>query len=243
MHNVFVDKTSNVERFMAGIALTEKRGASEACWLATIGDPGHGKTRTMRWWAVQNRGIYVRAKSNWTPRWMLAELAEALVGSQTPGNTETLYNVVLRELSKRQAPVLIDEAWNMLHDARLLETLRDLSDLLENLVILGGEQRVTNRLGQRFPQIASRIIEIVEFRAATVADVRAMCDALSEVPISDDLVAEIHRASSGYYREIKNAIARAEPFGRRNPGKAVTLKDVVGKELCRDRRAGLPAAR
>jgi hypothetical protein len=242
MHTRFAE-TSNVKRFLAGVALVEKRGASEASWLTTVGEPGHGKTKTLQWWAVQNKGVYMRAKTNWRPHWMLSELAGELVGSQTGGSTEALFGIALRELAKQQRPIIIDEAWNMLHDARLLETLRDLSDLVENLIVLGGEHRVTNRLSMRFPQISSRITEIVEFKPASKADVRVCCDTLSEVPISDCLVEEIHRASQGYLREIKNAIARAEAFGKRNAGKAVTARDLHGQELCRDRKAGLPTVR
>jgi hypothetical protein len=175
---------------------------------------------------------------------MLSELVGELVGSQTGGTTETLFGIALRELAKQQRPIVIDEAWNMLHDARLLETLRDLSDLVENLIVIGGEHRVTNRLSMRFPQISSRITEIVEFKAATKADVRVCCDTLAEVPIADCLVEDIHRASGGYLREIKNAIARAEAFGKRNAaGKTVTARDLHGQELCRDRKAGLPTVR
>lgn len=242
MHNRFAE-TSNVKRFLAGISLVETRGASEASWLATIGDPGYGKTKTMQWWALHNKGVYLRAKANWRPHWMLAELVGELVGSQTGGSVESLYNIALRELAKQQRPVIVDEAWNMLHDARLLETLRDLSDLVENLIVLGGEGRVMNRLATRFPQIASRITEIVEFKPAAIKDVRVMCDTLAEVPIADDLVEEIHRQSGGHLREIKNAIARAESYGKRNGNKQVAAKDVKGQELCRDRRAGLPTVR
>jgi DNA transposition AAA+ family ATPase len=236
-------ETTNVKRFLAGVATVEQRGAREACWLAAIGDPGFGKTRTLQWWAVQHNGVYLRAKTNWRANWMLAELAAELVGADVAGATRQLFVQCLAELAKQGRALIIDEAWNMLHDVRLLETLRDLSDNLENLVVLGGEPRVTQRLASRHPQIASRISEIVEFRGASVEDVRTMCDALAEAPIADDLVAEIHRVSGGYFREIKNAIARCETMGKRNAGKPVTLADMKGKELCRDRKAGLPAPR
>lgn len=225
------------------MGLVEKRGATEASWMATIGDPGFGKTKTLQWWAAQNNAVYLRAKTNWSARWMLSELVAELVGSETAGSTKALFEIALRELARSQKAIVVDESWNMLHDAKLLETLRDLSDLVENPIILGGEKRVTNRLALRFPQIASRISEIVQFEAATVQDVRICCEALSEVPIADCLVAEIHRQSSGFYREIKNAIARAESFGKRNAGKPVTAEDMKGQELCRDRKAGLPSPR
>lgn len=241
MNNKFA-ATSNVKRFTAGVGSVEARGAREACWLAAIGEPGFGKTRTLQWYAAQHNGIYLRAKTNWRVNWMLMELAGELVGSEMAGATRGLFVTCLGELAKQGRALIIDEAWHMLHDVRLLETIRDLSDNLENLVIIGGEKRVTQRLAARHPQIASRISEIVEFRPASVEDVRTMCDALSEIPVADDLVAAIRTESQGFYREIKNAIGEVEPVGRRS-GKLVELADMKGRKLCRDRKAGLPSLR
>jgi hypothetical protein len=235
--------TSNVKRFTAGIGAVEARGAREACWLAAIGEPGFGKTKTLQWYAAQHNGVYLRAKTNWRVNWMLTELAGELVGSEVAGTTRSLFVTCLAELAKQGRALIIDEAWHMLSDVHLLETLRDLSDNLENLVILGGEKRVTQRLASRHPQIASRISDIVEFRAAEAPDVRVLCDTLCEAPIADDLCAEILRESAGFYREIKNAIAECELVGRRNSGRLVTAADMKGKKLCRDRTAGLPAPR
>lgn len=243
MHAKFVTNTSNVKRFLGGIAHVDKRGASEASWLAVIGEPGHGKTRTLQWWAVQNKGIYLRAKANWRPHWMLSELAGELLGSEISGSYRTLYLAVLRELGLRGCPIVIDEAWNMLHDMRLFETIRDFSDNVENVIVIGGEDRVTQRLAARAPQIVSRMTDIVAFKPATLDDVRACCDTLAEVKIDDSLVAEILRQSRGYLREVKNAIAKAETHGKRNAGKPVTAKDMEGVELCRDRKGGLPSPR
>jgi hypothetical protein len=236
-------ETGNVKRLLEGIGAVERRGAREASWLAAIGEPGNGKTRTLQWWSTHHNGAYLRAKTNWRPNWMLAELAGELTGTQTPGGTRALYELVVRELMRQGRPIIIDEAWNMLHDARLLETLRDISDLVENLIIIGGEHRVTARLSARFPQIASRISEVIEFGTATIEDIRICCDTLSETPIADDLAAEIFKQSGGHLREVKNAIARCEQIGKRNSGKPVKLADMGGRELCRDRKAGLPSAR
>jgi len=239
MHAKFCDGTGNVKRFLGGIRKVEDRGSAEACWLAAIGEPGNGKSRTLMWYATQKKGVYIRAKAGWNTSWMLSEIIAVLMGSEASGSNQQKFLVALRELARRGCPLIIDEAWNMLGDARLLETLRDFSDTLENLIIIGGENRVTDRLKARYPQIASRITATADFKLATSGDVRTLCDTLCEVTIADDLVTRILSDSGGYTREIKNCIATCEKVGKRN-GKTVTAKDMEGQELCADRRGGLP---
>jgi hypothetical protein len=136
----------------------------------------------------------------------------------------------------RTLEVAIREAvGNLLHDVKLLETLRDLSDTSEAVIILSGEDFVLKRLTSRYPQIRSRITETVEFRPASVADVRQVCDELCEIKVADDLVAEIHRPSRGFQREIKNAAATVERFGKSQGLTTIDLAAVAGKQLCQDR--------
>jgi hypothetical protein len=233
--------TANVKRFLGGIDELQRRGSSEASWLIALGEPGLGKTRTLMWWATQQDAVYLRAKSNWRPHWMLSELVAAL-GQQPAHKIADLNDQALSALARSKAALVIDEARNMLHDPRLFETVRDLTDIVEMPFILGGEDFVLGRLAARFPQISSRITVPVSFELATVDDVRVCCDTLCEVPVADDLVAEIHRQSEGYYREIKNAIAVVEAAGKRHRGKPVAAADMQGQPLCRGRKALRPRA-
>ena len=77
MKNVFAI-TSNADRFLAAMKALEKRGASEASWVLLTGLPGLGKTELVEWWALRHDALYLRAKSAWTPRAAMAELAERL---------------------------------------------------------------------------------------------------------------------------------------------------------------------
>ena len=77
MRNRFA-KTANVTGFLAGVTAVEERGAREAGMLLVTGEPGYGKTRTVQWWAIQTDGVYLRAKSGWTPHWVLTELVKEL---------------------------------------------------------------------------------------------------------------------------------------------------------------------
>lgn len=233
MHNKFA-KTSNVKAFLAAYGRLEERGAREACWMIVPAAPGLGKTRTMQYFAVQKNAVYVRAKVNWTARWMLEEMAAEL-GLDGGGTTKTLFASVLGALVQTGRPIVVDEARNLLHDTKLFETLRDLSDVSENPVVLSGEDFVLKRLTTRYPQIKSRLSEIVVFKPLGTDDIRIVCDDLSEVKIADDLVTEIMKQSKGWMREVKNSIGAIERLAQIRSLKDVTVKDVVGIRLCQDR--------
>ena len=229
--------TSNVRRFLAGVEELERRGSKEACWMIAAGEPGLGKTRTLQWWAIQHKALYLRAKSNWRPHWLLSELVSDL-GESPAHSTAALFSQALAAIARAQCPLVIDEARNMLHDARLFETIRDLTDLTETPFVLGGEDMVLGRIAARFPQIASRISEVVRFEAATLKDVEVMCKELSKVEIAADVYPLILQQSEGYFREVKNAIGKVEAVGERHKGKAVTAAELAGAKLCRNRRDG-----
>lgn len=230
--------TSNVNRFLAGVSGVEQRAAKEAGWLLVTGEAGYGKTRTVQWWVVKHGAVYLRAKAAITPHWLLGELVREL--EQAPAKTsEELFAQALDVLSRDPRPIVIDEAEHALHDVRVLESVRDLSDLTEVPVVLVGMERVQTRIA-RYKQISSRIAEVVEFKPATEEDVRACCDTLCEVAVDDDLVAEVHRQTSGRVREVVNAIGAIERQAKRNKLKTVALADMAGQVLTHDWQARRP---
>ncbi len=246
MKRIFV-KTSNAARFLAGIESLNDRGAEEACLVVVDGEPGLGKSAVIQWWAVTTGSIFLRAKKQWTPRWMLRELLTEL-DVEPAYSFEAMYKQALEALMARAYEaqqddrtfgVVIDEIDHISRSPSLLETLRDLSDMLEFPFVLVGMGRVKHHLS-RFPQIASRVGQYVEFKPGTLPDVKAMITALCEVPVQDDLVALTHEAAAGKYREIKEAIAAIERFGRRNGGKLVGIAAMAGEVLLNDRRTGAP---
>ena len=149
--------------------------------------------------------------------------------------------VELAQQSDEDFAVIIDEVDNICRSARILETLRDLSDLLEIPFIFVGMGQVRQNL-VRFPQIASRIGQYVTFAPLTRDDVRKLIDELCEVKVADDLVEYLHKMSKGLAREIKEGIANIERFGRKNPpkGDGLTIKDMSGQILMNDRDTGRP---
>lgn len=246
MRPTFV-KTENYGRFLAGLLTLKDRGAAEACFLVADGDPGLGKTTIVYRWVTQEGALYLRAKKEWTPAWMLRELLAALK-VEPHYSFERMYRQALEALAKRVKDadrdgttfaVVIDEADHISRKESMLETLRDLSDMLETPFILVGMGRIRQNL-TRFRQISSRVAQPVEFQPCPLADVAALVKGLCEVPVADDLVAYLHRTSGGYTREIKEGIASIERVGRRNPGKTVDCAMMADQTLLIDRLTGSP---
>lgn len=249
MHRAFA-QTANVKAFMAAVARANKRGAPEAGITLVTSEPGYGKSRTVKWWGEKHGAIYIRAKASWTPHWFLSDLAAEL-SVEGHRHTEQLFAQVIGALMKRGGPPLIvDEIEHCLRDAKVIEQVRDVTDLVECPVVFVGMESVPQKLN-RLPQIVSRIAATVTFGPATEACVRAVVDTVCEVKVGDDLVAEIHRQSAGRLREILNAIAVVEALGKRAGGGKVSLADIgagvslVNEQLLRRERTtrAEPAAR
>lgn len=246
MRNAFI-QTNNSKAFMAALARLNERGAGEACLMVVDGEPGLSKSRTMLWFAVQQNAVLLRAKKEWTPPWMLRDLLAAISREPPAHSFEVRYRQALQRLGqaaaeaqreKRSFAVVIDEADHIARSGRLLETLRDLSDMLEVPFVLVGMGRIRHLL-TRHPQVASRVGQAIEFHPLSLDDTDALVRGLAEVEVEPALVEYLHRVSRGFAREVKEGIAAIERFGRRNAGAGpVTLAAMAGQTLLIDRATG-----
>lgn len=238
-------KTENYTRFLASLLALNERGAEEACFMVVDGEPGMGKTTIIYRWVTQEGAVYLRAKKEWTPGWMLRELLGLL--KVTPEYSfERMYKQALAALAEQAKiaeregttfAVVVDEADHISRRGEILETLRDLSDMLEIPFILVGMGRIRANL-TRFKQISSRVGQSVEFQPCPPTDVEGLVKGLCEVPVAADLVAYLHKVSEGYTREIKEGIAAIERFGKRSPGQTIDCAMMNGQPLLTDRRTG-----
>lgn len=242
MRAKFVSNLSNVQKFMAGTTRVEKRGALEASWQLVEGDPGLGKTKTLEWWSTQKSVVLLRAKSGWTLPWALRDLVTEL-GVRPEGRSEQLFNQAMQGVARQHMPIIVDEIEHTFKDRRVIEMLRDISDLTCTPIIIGGMSGVSKSL-KRFDQIYSRIADVTVFDFCTLEDVATCCAELCEgTEIADDLVAQIHVRTSGRLREIMNAIAEVERHGRKHGKKIMTVADMPLTALTNDGRARSVAAR
>ena len=242
MRAKFVSNLSNVQKFMAGTTRVEKRGALEASWQLVEGDPGLGKSRTLEWWATQKDVVLLRAKSSWTPSWALRDLLTEL-GLRPDGRHEQLFNTALAAIARQRKPIIVDEIQHCLKDKRVVEVFRDISDMTLTPVIIGGHLGISRTL-KRFDQIYSRIADVTVFDYCTLEDVAICCTELCEgIEIAEDLVAQIHLRTSGRLREMMNAIAEVERFGRKHGKKIMAAADIPLTSLTNDGKARSAAVR
>ena len=75
------------------------------------------------------------------------------------------------------------------------------------------------------PQLHRRIVKEVEFKPATLEDAKLLARELCEIEIHDDLLAELHRRSSGSVGLLCNALADAESAAKRTGAKVLRLAD------------------
>lgn len=250
MRSTFVE-TSNVKRFMSALRTLDERGAVEACMVVVDGKPGLGKTTTLARWVAQTGSVYLRAQKGWDYSWFIQDLLTELSVSYQPirGKRERFARV-LQELQARSEQagledkvfgLVVDECDLVSNRSEIMEAIRGISDIQFMPTVLVGMGRLRDNL-RRFPQIESRAPNKVEFQPATFEDVTALIAGRCEVPVAPDLIAFVHRVSKGYTREILDAIAAIERFGRRfDPGPdGVTMADMAGQTIMNDRQTGRP---
>jgi DNA transposition AAA+ family ATPase len=246
-----VVQTTNTRAFLDAVERVEERGAREACLIVVDGEPGLGKTTVINRWCVQTGSVYARAQEGWTGNWAISQLlTECAI--HPPTALKERFDRLVAELVTRAAAaqaagrsfgVVIDEADLISSKRGVMETIRGISDAVLCPTILVGMGRLREHL-RRFPQIESRAPHKVAFGRATPEDVAALFEGLCEVPVAPDLVALVHRLSGGLNREIMEAIAHVERFGRRvRPGpEGVSVRAMEGEPIMSDRRTGQPIA-
>lgn len=248
MRDTFVE-TGNVRRFMGALKTLDERGAIEACMVVVDGKPGLGKTTTLSRWVAQTGSVYLRAQKGWDYSWFIQDLlTELSVSYQQIRGKRERFARVLQELQLRSEQaalegkifgLVIDECDLVSSRAEIMEAIRGISDIQFMPTILVGMGRLRDNL-RRFPQIESRAPNKVEFQPASIEDAAALIRGRCEVPVAPDLTGFVHRLSKGYNREILDAIANIERFGRKmDPGpEGVTMADMAGLVIMRNRDTG-----
>lgn len=110
-----------------------KKAASKHKFGIIAGDPGLGKTETLKKYMLQNPGsaVYIRCKSTHTVKSLLQELADAL-GLSDAGSANQLTRRIVKQLKRSPLFLIFDEA-DLLKSPDKYEALRDIYDEAGNI--------------------------------------------------------------------------------------------------------------
>lgn len=184
------------------------------------GYTGAGKTTAITWLVNRNRGVYVRASSQWTPSTMLASIMREL-GAAPLFRRQAMLEHIVDQLTAEQRPLFVDEADYLLRDGDMLEALRDVHDMSHVPVVLIGMQGIERRLVHK-PQLARRMSHWVEFLPSDLVDARTLTTTVCEVDVCNELLGRLHAEAKGSIGLMTVALARIEQLGKANGWKTVT---------------------
>ena len=228
MRRNFIE-TKNIKRLKAGLVEVAERGAPEARIVLVEGGVGLGKTEALR--NIQKRidppGVYVRAVANWTPRWMLRDIARGLRVPVNAATCQAHFDAVSAGLIEFGRTLLIDEFDQVARSMKLVETLRDLADTTETAIVVAGAPGIENALG-RARQVHSRVASVVRFRPMVLEDIYALAEACTDegMKVHKNCAARLREGCEGSIRLLLSHLGRAEGRAKEAKRDVITLDDL-----------------
>lgn len=232
-------KTSNHERFMAGLAAMRNRGASEACILLLMGDPGTGKSCTVDNWGSEQQAIYIEGMPGMSLPYVWDYLSDQT--GIKGGSKFDRFKLMVEYFKRTRQPIILDEAQHGLpNKAECIETLRRLAEQAGSILVLVCHTSERHRFGEhRLAHIATRISSVTELKPANREDVGLYLRTLCEVGVDDDVVATAHEQSRGWFRLMANATITLERIAAKLGKTHLAAADIKGIRLCEDAMSAL----
>ncbi|CUV65203.1 putative prophage Mu, DNA transposition protein B [Sulfurovum sp. enrichment culture clone C5] len=156
------------------------------------GNFGLGKTFSLERIAAKKNAILLRAEPTWSKKKLLEKLCTEL-GLDITGGGGRMYDRIVEDLRREKRIIIIDEIDILIENDKntLTELLRAIHDETTSIFYFIGMEGALG-IFKRKRHYFSRIVELVEFKAIGVDDVKKFCEKC-DVNIEDDLV--------GYFAE------------------------------------------
>lgn len=220
--------TKNVQRtYQLADKLMEKGNGTPGLGLL-YGTPGLGKTEAAIHMHVQRNYIYLRSKTAWTIRWFLNDLLHEL-NEKEESRTKRAYDRLVEVLTIEPKLVIIDEVDHMLHDSKVIETMRDLHDETGNCFLLIGMQDAERKL-KGFPHLYSRFADVVKVQPIDPAEILAISDKLSDVPMSETAAERLFEVTKGEFRNIITWLYSLERKAKANSMEVIDPKMIKNRK-------------
>lgn len=225
-----IAETSNLKRLVEAAHSLLYRAAGTPGIGLVSGAVGLGKTTAAKHVALTDDAVWLEALPDWTPNWMLGDLAVELGAERCLGAERTRKNFerCVGALRERARAVFIDESDRLVRRMHLVETLRSIHDQTQAPLILIG-MRDFPRAVRTVPQLESRVAHWVEFQPCDLKDVRILAEQLCEVALDEPLIKRIHDETAGSARAVRVALERLEKLAKRRRQHRMTLADLPAR--------------
>jgi DNA transposition AAA+ family ATPase len=179
--------TKNVKRFVSAVKAIVTSPAGIDRMSLVFGDPGLGKSETAIWW-VNNFGenaAYIRTKKLMSGRWLLEEIIAEL-GESPAWRTSDLFRQAVEALTGSDRVIILDEVDYLAHDARVIETIRDIHDTTGSPFVFIGMDQADKKL-KRFRHLWRRFSQVVRFDPLDREDITAVLKQICEIEIDESV--------------------------------------------------------
>ena len=209
--------TENIKQLTAMLGDLSNRPMGVEGMGLVWGNPGEGKTTAIAWAVDQVNGVYVRARASWTPLAMLNAFAAELGVDGSKGSKSQVCDRIIDDLTRNPKMVFVDEADYLFRGRgdEMADTMRDIYDVSQSPIVLIGMEDMSGKIKNR-PRLRRRIQKWVAFKPLEFKDVKNLTDTVCEVPIEHDLLADLHKKSSGNIGLITLGLEKLERYSKRN---------------------------
>jgi DNA transposition AAA+ family ATPase len=178
------------------------------------GEPGLGKTQTIKWWAFKNDAILIRCNQMMSARWLLKEILDYM-SEIKPYSISDSFEEVIRNLILTPRVLIVDEVDYLTMDKnKSIEILRDIHNKTNVPVVLVGMTNARSRL-KKFSHLYDRLSEIVKFERFSKSDIKMIVKELSEIELTDCAIKYIY-SNLNRFRQIVKVINKAETIAKAN---------------------------
>ena len=188
------------------------------------GEPGTGKSTSIKLICSQFEGIYLEAIQGWSPYHFVAHLLKVSTGEKSRSFAGALEGAI-NYLKSSGRPLFIDECERLLGRLDLIEAIRVLHDQGNVPVVLVGMTGSYQRIIQ-YPLFFDRFRFLGEVPKASIEDIQSIAS-LCEVEFGSDILGAIFRDSriDNNCRRVAWALGRIEKFAFSHQLQKVSLAD------------------
>lgn len=211
-------KTENHNRLMAAVRFMEEHASPSACLCLLHGDPGVGKTRNISHIGGGSGAVLVKGHVGMSLtglRWAVS----AMLGVKHRNNSTAEIIDQVAALREGATPIYFDEAQfglAMRHGtvaAAGIEYLRDIAERANvYCLLICHNSEVPGFSASK--HIRTRISHRGELFDAGPDDTALFVRELSEVQVSPEVAALVHKQTGGKFRLVENAVAALERIAK-----------------------------